>query len=382
MSLTIRKSINLIDLYYYLFLATFAIILFSNVIPSSWITVTRLFVFPTGILSIALINNKKALFFVLFFLFFICVYSLYPLLTDEAHVDFLIKNTRYAMYFIFLFGLVNIMKIIPLRQILYKMSQIYLVKLMFMFVIILDINFGASLSLNYFLNSSGLLIAILEESYRIVDIYSYFFPLVFIYLSNKKNKTKVFIFSIIFFVLYSSNTYGFLISFIIVLLIKYKFLIKYLPIVGVLLFVFLHNEIIEYFNTVVALKNVSIEVKLNQIKYLIDNISFFGQGLGTLIDIQGRVDSMLENTFIYWLVTFGAIGSIVMFTYFVVLPSLISYKFRREPFIIDLFYVNMSLWISTSSNPFLESNVGIMPMLILTSFFINYHRLEGRGRIA
>jgi len=152
--------------------------------------------------------------------------------------------------------------------------------------------------------------------------------------------------------------------------------------VGVLLFVFLHNEIIEYFNTVVALKNVSIEVKLNQIKYLIDNISFFGQGLGTLIDIQGRVDSMLENTFIYWLVTFGAIGSIVMFTYFVVLPSLISYKFRREPFIIDLFYVNMSLWISTSSNPFLESNVGIMPMLILTSFFINYHRLEGRGRIA
>jgi len=382
MSLTIRKSINLIDLYYYLFLATFAIILFSNVIPSSWITVTRLFVFPTGILSIALINNKKALFFVLFFLFFICVYSLYPLLTDEAHVDFLIKNTRYAMYFIFLFGLVNIMKIIPLRQILYKMSQIYLVKLMFMFVIILDINFGASLSLNYFLNSSGLLIAKLEESYRIVDIYSYFFPLVFIYLSNKKNKTKVFIFSIIFFVLYSSNTYGFLISFIIVLLIKYKFLIKYLPIVGVLLFVFLHNEIIEYFNTVVALKNVSIEVKLNQIKYLIDNISFFGQGLGTLIDIQGRVDSMLENTFIYWLVTFGAIGSIVMFTYFVVLPSLISYKFRREPFIIDLFYVNMSLWISTSSNPFLESNVGIMPMLILTSFFINYHRLEGRGRIA
>ena len=377
-SLNNRKSINLVDLYYYLFLATFAIILFSNVIPSNWITVTRLFVFPTAVLSIVLIDSKRTLIFVLFFFTFICIYSLYPLLTNDVELNSLIKNTRYPIYFILIFGLVNIMKIFPLREILYRMSQIYLVKQIFMFSIIIDMNFGAGFFSNYFLNSSNLLIARLEDSYRILDIYSYFFPLAFIYLFDKKNITKILIFSIIFFVLYHSNTYGFLISFMLVLSFKYKFFRRSLLIVGVLLFVFLSNELIEYFNTLAALKSVSIDVKLNQVTHLIDNMSFFGQGLGVLIDIQGRVDSMLENTFIYWIIIYGAIGSIVIFSYFVFLPSLICYKLRYKPFVIDLFYLNMSLWISTSFNPFLESNVGIIPMLISISFYINYRRLEGK----
>lgn len=363
-----EKKIDLQILYYYLFLSTFGIIIFSNLIPEEFIWVTRLFVFPTAILSLLLLDNRIGFLYVVFFTLFILSYSLYSLVFHDVYLEYLVKNTRYVFYFIFMFGLVNILKFISLEKLLYGMSKIFILKILIVAIINFNLNSEIMFASNFLLNNTGLLIAKLSDSYRILDIYLYFFPLIFIYLRDKKNFIKIFLHLIVIYNLYVSNTYGFIIAYFVIMFLKYNFFrLLSIGLITILLFYGLSDIIRE----LIAAKSFSIEVKLNQLLYVINNLSFFGEGLGTNIVIEDRIDSMLENTVLYWLVVYGIFGFIIIGAYFIFLPFFVFYLFKYNNVLKDLFYMNLSVLIATTSNPYIESNVGIMPMLIIISYFLN-----------
>ncbi len=357
------------NLYYYLFLATFTVIIFVNIFPSDLVILTRPFVVLLGALSLFLVNEIKVVLYVLLFYLFISLYTLYPLITNDVDIQSLIKNTRYTIYFVFAFGLVNIMRFISIDRLLYDMSKIFILKLVLVAVVSINMNFGEELFANYILNGMDLIVHRLFGAYRVFDVYLFLFPLVLIYIRGKKTIIKLVIHGLLLFNVLSSMTVGIILPYSIVMLLRYniiRVILFFLVIISILMY---KEYLLDFYNIFQVEKSVSIDVKLNQFRFLIDHMSLWGQGLGTSIDIQGRVDSMLENVFIYWFVIYGIIGSAFMILFFIFFPFLISYKYKKVFSIVILFYMHLSILIATATNPFLESVIGIMPMLIIISYF-------------
>jgi len=316
-------KLNLVSVYYYSFLSTFAVILFVNLIPSELILITRFFVIFTFIISIMLINNIKGVLYILLFYVFILLYSLYPLMAGDADIKYLLKNTKYAIYFIFTFGLINMLRLVTLDSFLYVMSKIFVLKLLLVGIVSLNMNFGGDWFVGYLLNGIDLNIHKLFGMYRVFDPYLFLFPLIFIYLKDKKNTTKVMVHILLLFNIASSITFGIIFAYIIIMFMYYKqvrIVGTFLSCVIVLIY---HEYFLVFYDNFLIEKSVSIDVKMNQFIFLFNNISILGQGLGTLIDIQGRVDSMLENVFIYWFVVYGIIGTVFMMIFFIFFPFLI-----------------------------------------------------------
>lgn len=367
---------NLVDLYYYSFLSTFAIIIFVNLIPSDWVVITRIFVIFSAILSLFLLNNINAVLYVLLLYIFLLIYTLYPLITYDLNIEYLVNNTRYAIYFILLFGLVNIIRLISLDRLLYSMSKIFIVKLILVGIISLNMNFGAEWFVGYILNDIDLVVHELFGVYRVLDVTLFLFPLVFIYTKSKKNSTKVMIHTLLLFNIMSSITVGIIFSYIIVMFLKFKFIRKALFLLIMISIFIFYDYFLGLYENFLIVKSVSVEVKLNQFLFLIDNVSLWGQGLGTLITIDGRADSMLENVFIYWSIVYGLIGSIFMIMFFVLFPFSICYRFKKEFSVSVLFYMHLSVLLVSITNPFLESVIGIMPMMIIVSYFFSKKYFE------
>jgi|SaaInl8_200m_RNA_FD_contig_123_6543_length_7472_multi_4_in_0_out_1_4 hypothetical protein len=364
-------KLNLVSVYYYSFLSTFAVILFVNLIPSELILITRFFVIFTFIISIMLINNIKGVLYILLFYVFILLYSLYPLMAGDADIKYLLKNTKYAIYFIFTFGLINMLRLVTLDSFLYVMSKIFVLKLLLVGIVSLNMNFGGDWFVGYLLNGIDLNIHKLFGMYRVFDPYLFLFPLIFIYLKDKKNTTKVMVHILLLFNIASSITFGIIFAYIIIMFMYYKqvrIVGTFLSCVIVLIY---HEYFLVFYDNFLIEKSVSIDVKMNQFIFLFNNISILGQGLGTLIDIQGRVDSMLENVFIYWFVVYGIIGTVFMMIFFIFFPFLIYYQNKKEINIVILFYMHCSVLLVTATNPVLESVIGIMPMMIIMAFFFN-----------
>ena len=363
--------VNLLKAYYYSFLAMFAVIVFSNLFPSDWVVVMRPFVFFVAILSIFLLNNTKAVIYLLLLYVFILTYTLYPLLTNSVNIQHLVNNTKYTIYLVFIFGLVNMMRFISLDRLLYNMSKIFIVKLLFIGMISLNMNFGGGWFAGYILDGIEINVHRLFGAYRVFDVYLFLFPLIFLYTKDKENIIKIMTHALLLFNIVSSATFGIIFPYIAIMLLKFNILGRVLFLLsGVIGFIY-HDLLLDLYSYFLTEKSVSIEVKLDQFLFLIDNITLWGQGLGGVIDIQGRVGYMLENIYIYWVIVYGAIGTIFMIMFFVVFPFLICYRFKKEFPVMILFYMHVAILLASASNPFLESVIGIMPMMIIVSYFFS-----------
>ncbi len=363
--------INLRSLYYYIFLATFTVIIFSNLIPSELVVITRLFVIPTSLLSLLLLNNIKGFLYVIMLYIFLGLYILYPLLTNDAYLTYSVTNTKYAMYFIFIFGLINILKYISLETLLYSMSKIFIIKLIVVALISLNMNFGEARFINYLLNVIDLNVHILFGRYRVFDVYLFLFPLLLIYIKDKKKYLKIIIHLLLLFNMLSAMSFGILFAYIVVMLIRYRFIRLGCFVIISAIYILYYEQLFDLYEIIVVEKSVSIDVKWNQIIYLCNNLSLFGKGLGTPINIYGRVDSMLENVLIYWFLVYGVIGIIFMIFFFVVFPFFIFYKYKKNYSLNVVFYMHLSVLLSSLTNPYLESVIGIMAMIILVAYYFS-----------
>ncbi|MCG7496854.1 hypothetical protein MHO82_08265 [Vibrio sp. Of7-15] len=363
-------TLQLTDLYYYSFLAMFSVIVFTNLLPSDWVIITRPFVIISSLLSIVLLNNLKGVFYVLILYIFILIYTLSPLVFSSVNPSYLANNTRYLIYFVLIFGLIRILESTPLERLLYSMSKVFVVKLIIVGMISLNMNLLGGLFSNYILNGMDLVVHELFGQYRILDLYLFLFPLVFLYVENKSRKVKILVHSLLFFNILSSITFGIIFSYLIVMSLRYKYFRSILIFVIFAIFFIYYDYFISLYDNFLLEKSVSIEVKLNQFLFVFDNISIWGQGLGQSISIEGRVDSMLENVFIYWFIVYGIIGMIFMVTFFILFPFYICFQYRKNISLQILFYVHLSVLLVSASNPFLESVIGIIPMMIIVSFFI------------
>ncbi|MFW7523590.1 hypothetical protein ACODM8_05525 [Vibrio ostreicida] len=359
------------EFYYFFFLVTFSVIIFSNLLPASWVVIVRPFSIVLGLMSVFSVSSRASIIFVIFLYSFLLIYSLLPLIFGGANLEYLVKNTWYIIYFLFLLGLANIMRSIDINRLLYSLSRIFVAKLFVVALISFNMNFSGGLFSSIILDVMSLSVHKLFGAYRVLDVYLFLFPLAFVYVENKRWRAKVIIHSLLLFNVISSLTIGIIFAYIIIMLLKYSFLRVPLALLIFSLFSIYFNEFYDLYQNFLDEKSVSIDVKLNQVFFIFDNLTIFGQGLGKAISIQGRVDSTLENVYIYWLVVYGIVGSLFMIFIFVMVPLFICYRFRHYNGMTSLFYLHLSILLVSASNPFLESVVGIIPMMLILSFGIS-----------
>jgi len=298
-------TIRLSEVFYYAFLLSFFVILFVNLLPGEWSVLTRPFVLFAGLISILLINNLKAIVCILSLYFFVLIYALYPMLNDGFEYELFIKNTKYLMYFVFLFGLTNLLGKKKIEVFLYAISKIFILKLFFVALISINLNFLGGHFLNFLLDDVDLIVHKLFGIYRVFDLYLFLFPVVFVFLKGKSLKVNFLVHFLLFFNVLSSLTFGMFLSYLVVMFIRYTLFRGIVFLLIPLSFLFLYEFFANFFVRLLEEKTVSIEVKINQLIFLLDNFSVWGQGLGKKISILGRTDSMLENIYIYWFVVYG-----------------------------------------------------------------------------
>lgn len=368
--------LSLQRIYYYSFLSSFCVILFSNLIPSNLVVITRLFVIFTAILSILLLNKINTVYYLMMFYMFLFIYSLFPLINNSVDIQVLVNNTRYSIYFVFIFGLVNTLKFITLDSLLYNMSKMFILKLCFVGMISLNMNLGIHLFENYILNGIDVSVHQLFSGWRVLDMYLTLFPLVFFYIKKKKNTTKILVHGLLLFNIVSSLTFGIIFAYLIIMFFRYRF-VKIISLIFLLFVIFVYSDFFwNLYQDIIIEKSVSIEVKLNQLHFLLNNITLFGQGLGKSINIEGRIDTMLENVYIYWGLVYGIMGTVVMGTFFILFPFYICYQNNKEFSLRVLFYLHLSSLIVGASNPYLESVIGIIPMMMILSFYFSKKHIK------
>lgn len=366
--------LSLQRIYYYSFLSSFCVILFSNLIPSKLVVITRLFVLFTAALSILLLNDIKSICIIMLFYLFLLIYFFFPLINNSADIGVLLNNTKYSLYFVFLFGLVNILRFITVDSLLYSMSRFFVLKLCFVGIVSLNMNLGIHLFKNYILNGIDLSVHQLFGAWRVLDMYLTLFPLVFFYIKKKRKVLKILIHSLLFFNIVSSLTFGIIFAYLIVMFFRYRF-VKLISLIFLFLVFLVYRDFFDNLcQNIIMEKSISIEVKFNQLRFLFDNITLFGQGLGKTINIDGRIDTMLENIYIYWVIVYGVIGTTVMGIFFILFPFYICYRNKNKFPLRILFYSHLSSLIVGASNPYLESVMGIIPLILIVSFYFSKNK--------
>jgi len=317
---------------------------------------------------------------VLVFLFgvysFQLLYVLYGTILNSEDISIAINNSKYLLIFILLPTFIYIVKEEKLQLLLKYLSLSMLIKVCIIFILIIDLSFGHKIFESYILNNTNLLVHPYMGVYRVFDSFIVFFPLTF-YIINKLNIVLKIIFHFIVFcyILFSFATGMYLVYLLVSLYFiprKYIYLILLLITINLLFYDYINFEIL--YRLYESKISDSIGVKANQVYWIIENISFFGKGVGYVFNINGRIDSMLENLHIYWLATYGIFGIIIFYSIILIMPIYIHIKFKNilEIKVISMIY--LSSLLASLINPYALSGVVFMFYILLIAYWINYSR--------
>ncbi|MBE0514904.1 hypothetical protein [Sulfurimonas sp.] len=380
------NKINISFIFVILLSIYFTLSSFNSLIPSIGLYYYSiiLIVFFMQLIILKKVLDIKILMLIFGVFSFQLLYIMLGIVLSGENIDIAINNSKYLLIFILLPTFVYIIKENKLELLLKYLSLSMLIKIFVIFFIAIDLSFGNKVLEGYILNNTDLLVHPYFGVYRVFDSFVIFFPLAF-YIINKFNITFKIIFHFIVFcyVLFSFATGMYLMYLLISLIViprKYIYLIFFLGITSYLLF---QNYMdFEILNRLYESKmSDSVGVKANQVYWIMENISFFGQGLGYIFNINGRIDTMLENLHIYWLATYGIIGITIFYSVTLIMPIYISVKFKNLLVIKIISMVYFSALLSSIVNPYALSGVVFMFLILLIAYLMNYNKNYIKGTV-
>jgi len=321
--------------------------------------------------------NTKSIVLISLVLLFQGSYIFYGAILHGDTLDLAIKNSRYLLVFFLFPSFIHLTIKNELERLLKPLSFIMTFKVMVVFVIILDLSFGEMLSKSYMYEYSEMLVHPYLGVYRVFDSFIIFFPLVFYAAKYFNLILKVFIHVILFVYVIFSFAVGMYFVYVIVAIFyaskKVIFCILCVLISACIIF-----DVSQLFDLVLRVYHSkmddSVGVKAQQVYWIVDNISLFGIGVGYVFNINGRIDTMLENLHIYWLATYGIIGASLFYFFTVVTPTYIYIRYQKINDIKVVFTVYASSLLASLVNPFALSGMVFMFLVMLISYSLTHNK--------
>jgi len=317
--------------------------------------------------------DRKIIIFVLGIFSFQLLFILYGTIINNGDIIVALYNSKYLLIFILMPIFLYIIKEKKLKLFLKYLSLSMLFKICIIVMISMDLSFGKHISENYMINNSHLLVHPYMGVYRVFDSYLVLFPLAFYAILKLKMYYQILFQIIILLYIIFSFAVGMYFIYIFIGLFfisrKYFYLIFFILLIY---FFYDYTFISEFIYKLYESKLTnSIGVKSNQIFWIKDNISLFGQGLGYSFNINGRIDTMLENLHIYWIATYGIVGVSILYFFILVMPIYIYIKFKNIFEIKIIFMSFLSALLASIVNPYALSGVIFMFLALLISCLFN-----------
>lgn len=356
--------------------------MFSGV--SSFFLVFIIFFQFFYIKKIRLLSLLIPLFVFIFQGFYICKSLIYG--SVDVHVA--LNNSRYMMISLLSPAVFEISKFGGIPILISKLSKIVILKALVVSILaiglLLDIDIFKSYS-----KHTDLLVHPFMGGYRVFDSFVVFFLLAFFEFKYRSLACKMLIFCILTFYVLVSMSFGVVIVYFIMISI---FLVKFflcgrlnrILIFSVFLvlfgtFVFLSFTVgYEFFEKIYYASRLSelvqdklitsVGVKKDQVYWLLDNTTLFGQGVGVWFNIQGRIDSVLEVLHVYWVATYGVVGVTVFYLVIVVIPFMKTVFLNQNEELVIVFGTFASILLCSFTNPYALSGFVFLLVLLVYAY--------------
>lgn len=320
---------------------------------------------------------------------FQALFVLYGVLGNENDLGTAFIRSKYLMIFLLLPTFKEIVEANLLNKLLSLLSFTVLVKAVLIITIGMDCYFGNGWISDMLRQHTSLYfgpIMVLDvPMYRVFDPFVIFYPIALYQAERASLPVRVLVHILIAGYVFFSMALGLWVIYCVVLCcvvstITLKRILVLWSLIALTALPYWH-EVEMLVREIWRHKALSAGVKWQQLVWISEELSLFGKGVGAHFLINGRADTMLEVLPVYWLATYGIIGSLFFGGGILGFP-LMKFSMVKRSFQIRFCYMMFYSALGASlTNPYAICGLVFMFLCFIYAAFLSSHigSLDGGG---